>query len=126
MLARFTQVDYDREIALVAILEKGGEEKMMGVSRIIQEYGGTAAEFAVLVADEWHGKGIGATLLKQCLLIAKKRNLPKVWGIVLAENRQMLALGRKLGFKIERKDSGGEFHLSIDLQTLETGDLCQK
>lgn len=126
MLARFTQIDYDREIALVAILERGGEEKMMGVSRIIPESGSNSAEFAVLVADEWHGKGIGATLLKHCLLIAKKRNVPTVWGVVLAENSQMLALGRKLGFKIERHTSGGEFLLSINLQTIETGDLFQK
>ena len=123
MLARFTQIDYDREIALVGILEEGTDEKLMGVSRIIPEHGGMSAEFAVMVADEWHGKGIGATLLKQCLLIAKKRNMPQVWGIVLAENRQMLALGRKLGFKIERRESGGEFLLSINLQTLESGDL---
>lgn len=126
MLARFTQIDYDREIALVAILERGADEKLMGVSRIIPEHGGMSAEFAVMVADQWHGKGIGASLLKECLLIAKKRNIPKVWGVVLAENRQMLALGRKLGFKIERGESGGEFHLSINLQTLETGELCQK
>jgi acetyltransferase len=123
MLARFTQIDYDREIALVGVLEEGADEKLMGVSRIIPEHGGMSAEFAVMVADEWHGKGIGATLLKQCLLIAKKRHMPRVWGVVLAENRQMLALGRKLGFKIERRESSGEFLLSINLQSLETGDL---
>ena len=126
MVARFTQIDYDREIALVAILEEGPEEKMIGVARIIKENTPETSEFAVLVADSYHGRGIGATLLKKCLFIAKDRNLPKVWGIVLAENTQMLALGRKLGFKIERTRNAGEYLLSIDLQTLSMGDIAHK
>ena len=63
MLARFTQIDYDREIALVAISETGGSEKMLGVGRIIAECGGSEGEFAVTVGELWHGKGIGAELL---------------------------------------------------------------
>lgn len=123
LLARLTQIDYDREIALVAILDDASVEKILGVSRIIQENGGQCAEFAVLVGDPWHGLGIGATLLQRCLWIAKQRGLARVWGIVLAGNRQMLALGRKLGFCIERGEEPGEFTLGIDLTALSAGDL---
>lgn len=126
MLARFTQIDYDREIALVAVLEDGPEEKMLGAARIIRENTPEASEFAVLVGDPWHGKGIGATLLKKCLILAKNLGIPRVCGLVLAGNTQMLALGRKLGFKIERQKDGGEYFLSIDLQTFSIGDLNQQ
>ncbi|MBU1055479.1 MAG: bifunctional acetate--CoA ligase family protein/GNAT family N-acetyltransferase [Proteobacteria bacterium] len=115
MLARFTQIDYDREIALVAILESGNDEKIVGVARVISQRNPKHAEFAVLVGDNWHGKGIGATLLRRCLNIAKDHGIEKVWGTVLAENTQMLAMGKKLGFKIERVPDENEYQLIIDL-----------
>ena len=69
----------------------------------------------VVVGDPWHGKGIGATLLQRCLGIARERGIREVTGTVLAENTQMLALGRKLGFKIKKEPSVPEYELSIDL-----------
>ncbi|MFH2044439.1 MAG: bifunctional acetate--CoA ligase family protein/GNAT family N-acetyltransferase [Pseudomonadota bacterium] len=115
MLARFTQIDYDREIALVAILESETDEKIVGVARVISQRNPKHAEFAVLVADNWHGKGIGATLLRRCLNIAKDHGIEKVWGTVLAENTQMLAMGKKMGFKVERVPDENEYQLIIDL-----------
>lgn len=124
MLSRFTQIDYDREIALVAIHEDGNEDKMLGVARIITLRGSKeSAEFAVLVGDPWHGKGIGAVLLSSCLSIAKKRGIQKVWGIVLPENVQMLALGHKLGFKIERDTASAQYNLTCDLTALPNGEV---
>ena len=115
MLARFTQLDYDREIALVALQENGTEEKMLGVSRVITASDPTRAEFAILVSDVWQGKGIGAELLKRCLLIAKERNIHEVFGVVLAENTTMLALGKKLGFDMKTASGGSEYELRITL-----------
>jgi acetyltransferase len=116
MLVRFTQVDYDREIALVAIQENECEEKMLAVSRIIIDIGKSIAEFAVLVSDACQGKGIGAELLRQCLSIARNRGIDRVTGVVLAENTQMLALGRKLGFKIARVPGSSEYELTINFK----------
>jgi len=116
MLARFTQIDYDREIALVALSESRLQEKMLGVARVINERNQKHAEFSVVVADQWQGKGIGAELLKRCLEIAKKRNIETVWGSVLAENLQMLKLGKKLGFKVSRLQGSNEYELRIDLR----------
>jgi len=116
MLARFTQIDYDREIALVALSESGSDEKMLGVARVISERNQKYAEFSVVVADLWQGKGIGAELLKRCLEIAKEQKIEKVWGTVLSENTQMLALGKKTGFKIKKTQGVSEYELSMDLQ----------
>jgi acetyltransferase len=115
MLARFTQIDYDREIALVAILESGSSEKMLGAARVMLQRNLKDAEFAVLVGDTWQGRGIGAHLLRSCLTIAKERGFGRIWGTVLAENRNMLALGKKLGFTIKRAEQSGEFDLTLDM-----------
>jgi acetyltransferase len=116
MLARFTQIDYDREIALVALLGSEANEKMLGVARVITDiYNGKNAEFSVVVGDPWHGKGIGAELLKRCLSISKERGIENVRGIVLPENTQMLALGKKLGFSAKKVVGESEFELNIDL-----------
>jgi acetyltransferase len=116
MLARFTQIDYDREIALVALTEAQTAEKMLGVARIISENNQKKAEFSVAVGDAWQGKGIGAELLRRCLAIAEKRGIEEVWGVILAENTQMLALAKKLGFKFRNSPGTGEYELSIDLR----------
>jgi acetyltransferase len=115
MLARFTQIDYDREIALVAIDEESGTDCMLGVARIIGDADGKTGEFAVLVGDAWQGKGIGSNLLEKCLSIAEKQGFESVHGIVLRENRNMLALGKKLGFSIERDAVDGDNELVIHL-----------
>ncbi len=115
MLRRLTQIDYDREIALVAMQETTVGEQMLGVSRVINEPGGTSAEFAVAIGDPWQGKGIGAALLTRCLKIATERGLKTVHGTVLSENTQMLKLGKKLGFKILSQE-GGEYDLTIDIK----------
>ncbi|QTA88571.1 bifunctional acetate--CoA ligase family protein/GNAT family N-acetyltransferase [Desulfonema magnum] len=122
VLARFTQIDYDREIGLVAIHEsstegENGGEEMLGVARVITEAGGKKAEFSVLISDSWQGKGIGAALLERCLEIAKEHgDIQKVWGIVLPENRNMLALGRKLGFTIQKDPDSNDYLLSLEFQ----------
>jgi acetyltransferase len=119
MLSRFTQIDYDREIALVALLGTEPNEKMLGVARVITDiYNRKNAEFSVVVGDPWHGKGIGADLLKRCLSISKERGIKNVKGIVLPENTQMLALGKKLGFYAKKIVGESEFELNIDLSTI--------
>jgi len=69
-----------------------------------------------VVGDPWHGKGIGSTLLQNCLAIAKRRGFEAVQGIVLRENRSMLAMGKKLGFQITRRPDADEFELVIRLR----------
>ena len=114
MLTQFTQIDYDRHIALVALPSPEKNAKILGVARVITGPNLREAEFSVVVGDVWQGKGIGAVLLIRCLAIAKERGIQRVMGTVLAENTQMLALGRKLGFSIKREQGIPEYELSIN------------
>jgi len=116
MLARFTQIDYDRHIALIVMNESPPNEEILGVARVILEPNEREAEFSVLVRDSWQGKGIGAELLERCLKIARRRNIEKVWGIVLPENTQMLKLGRKLGFKIKKDADSNDYILTVEFK----------
>ena len=119
MLIKLTQIDYDREIALVALMGKNDSQTMIGVSRIIVFPDKIQAEFAIAISDDWQGKGIGSSLLTQCLKAARKMGIRRVMGVVLSENTQMLKLGRKLGFTINRVPGGGEYELIIETQDLD-------
>ena len=120
MLVRFTQVDYDREIDMVALEKTNGDiERMLATARVMSDPDGKRAEFAILVGDPWQGKGVGARLLERCLAIAKERGIETVWGIVLHENTGMQALARKLGFKVSKSDEPGELVLTIDLKSVD-------
>ncbi|MCY7389430.1 MAG: bifunctional acetate--CoA ligase family protein/GNAT family N-acetyltransferase [Burkholderiales bacterium] len=99
MLARFTQVDYDREMAIVAVVpEAHGHERIIGVARYLLNPDAVTAEFALAVADEFQGQGIGSALMKRIATIARDRGLKAVIGLVLGNNRDMLGLMQSLGF----------------------------
>ncbi|MBI5586080.1 MAG: bifunctional acetate--CoA ligase family protein/GNAT family N-acetyltransferase [Deltaproteobacteria bacterium] len=115
LLARFTQIDYDRDIVLVAVDQSGTGERALGVSRLMGDPDGIEAEFAITVGDPWQGKGVGAALLESCLAIAREKGFKSVWGITLAENTQMLQLAKKLGFDMQYETGTGEYRLQLDL-----------
>lgn len=100
MLIRFTQIDYDREMALVAIDNSNDQEKIIGVGRYIINSDSDSAEFALVVADQWHGKGVGTLLMTKLFEIAKSKKLKKLIGAVFTENNDMLALVKNLGFEM--------------------------
>jgi acetyltransferase len=119
MIARFTQIDYDREMALAAI-DQEGEAGMVGVARIMGDPDGRTGEFSAMVGDRWQGQGIGAILLWRCLAIMKERSMERVWGTVMPENKGMLRLGKKLGFEAEWDQAAREYLMTIELTELET------
>lgn len=100
MTARLTQIDYDREMAFIAVRDLTGET--VGVSRLVAGPDGLSGEFAVIVEPAVKGKGV-ATRLMQCLIDwARARGMREVVGQVLAENAPMLAFVRHLGFSVRR------------------------
>ena len=99
MLARFTQIDYDRELALVAVHDVGGVPAFVGVARYITNPDQESAEFAVVVADEWQGRGVARVLMERLLDCARRRGLKRVEGAVLRNNYNMLKFTTALGFE---------------------------
>jgi acetyltransferase len=100
MLARFTQLDYDRELALVAL--KDGE--FVAVGRYAPNADGETAEFALVVADAWQGKGLGRRLLERLCAAARGAGYKALYGHILEANHDMLDLARRLGFTGESHD----------------------
>jgi len=101
MLVRFTHIDYDREMALIGVIEHDGEEAAVGISRYNSRPGGEACEFAVVVSDTWRNLGIGARLMRSLMANARRRGFRVMEGEVLTANTRMLALMKSLGFRID-------------------------
>lgn len=110
MLARFTLIDYDREMALVAVFKQrtpgpDGEvvetERVVGVSRYITNPDHSSCEFALVVADDFSGRGLGSRLMLSIMEVARERGLNEIEGLVLANNPGMLKLMRSLGFSVK-------------------------
>ncbi len=101
MLSRFCNIDYGREMAIIAEYSAGNVRRNVGVSRIILE-SGQGAEFAVVVADDFQNTGLGLKLCDMLIGIARDKGLSSIYGIVLNDNVKMLNLARKLGFTFQR------------------------
>jgi acetyltransferase len=104
-LTRYCNLDYDREIALVAETRKG-ERKIVGVGLLMIESGRKCGEFAVVVGDQWQGLGLGSKLVDCLIEIGKDRSLETVYGYVVSSNSRMINLCMKKGFKIEPLEDG--------------------
>ena len=99
MLSRFTQIDYDRELALIIVQHlPDGTEQQIGVARYITLPDEETCEFAIVVSDDWQGKGIARKLFQHLIDVARSRRLKVMTGITLRENSKMIDLSRRLGF----------------------------
>lgn len=109
MLRRFTNVDYPREMALIATVRTSNAqdagERQIAVARYASGSAPDRVEFAVVVADEWQNKGLGPALLERLFDIAKDSGFTTIEGFVLRENRGMLNLTDRMGF-----ERSGRFH----------------
>lgn len=99
MLAHFTRLDYDRHMALIAVTQVDGKEIEIAVARYVVAVDGSSCEFAIVVADAWQGRGIGARLMRSLISAARARGLRTMYGEVLAGNSKMLRFTRRLGFR---------------------------
>ncbi len=93
-LARYTQIDYDREMALVVLPEEGAGE-ILAVGRVIGRPGSQEAEVGLTVADAWQGQGLGELLFDRLLAVARGRGFQRALGLVSPDNLPMLALAAK-------------------------------
>ena len=100
MLVRFTQIDYHNEMALIATRQLDGVEDQIGVARYSTNPDKTSCEFALVVSDKLHGKGIAHRLMHNLMEVARDRGLEVIEGQVLSDNKRMLELMSSLGFEI--------------------------
>lgn len=98
MLRRFTRVDYLLHMALLAVAERDGRETQVAVARYIADEELQRCEFAIVVADDWQRKGLGARLMRALTAAARGAGIRVMFGEVLAGNHKMLRLMAKLGF----------------------------
>jgi acetyltransferase len=101
MLVRFTNNDYDREIAIVAELSVGKKKRIIGVGRLTGEADRGRSEFAVVVHDDYQGRGLGFKLTDTIIGIAQEKGLKEISGFIDAKNRRMLRVVGELGFIAE-------------------------
>ena len=113
MLSRFCNIDYSREIAIIAESTTGGKRRNVGVGRLVIQPGTAIGEFATLVADDFQEVGLGHKLTDMLIGIAQERGLKNLYGVILKDNAKMVGLARSLGFTIEAVDAD-EYRASIE------------
>ena len=103
MLTRFTRIDYHNEMALIVVVKDGAEEREIAVARYLINPDKKSCEFAIVVADQWQGRGIAHTLMGMLIDNARERKMKIMESSVLSENNNMLKLVTKLGFTVENE-----------------------
>jgi acetyltransferase len=121
MIARFTQVDYDRDMALVALPfgEDGAEQRIVGVARYVREIDDTRCEFAIVIEDEWHERGVARAMMNHLIEHARTVGLATMIGYVHLQNLRMLHFMRTMGFHLS--DSSEEPSLKVATLLLTEG-----
>jgi acetyltransferase len=120
LAARLSQIDYDREMALLAIEPgaAGGADEIVGVVRLFADPDNLSAEYAILVRSDVKGHGLGHALMEQMLAYARARGLMTVFGEVLAENHRMLDIARELGATVaSRSGPDRSVKVAFDLKS---------
>jgi acetyltransferase len=105
LLVRLTQLDYSRELALIAVTMPQDQEIEIGVARYAINPDGESCEFALVIADSMQGKGLGQKLMVALMEAARLQGLSRIEGEVLASNHRMLKLMTRLGFDIKACES---------------------
>ncbi len=106
MHTRLCNIDYEREMAIVAEIREGNQKRLIGMGRLIMEPDLKKGEFAVIVHDAYQGKGLGYKLVDTVIGIGHEKGVEEIYGFVLSDNTNMLNMSRKLGCTIEPLEEG--------------------
>ncbi|MEO0076936.1 MAG: GNAT family N-acetyltransferase [candidate division WOR-3 bacterium] len=115
-LAKFVNIDYENEMAIVAIIKEAGEEKIIGIARYALDKATNLAEFAFVITDKWQNKGIGTILFSYLIRIAKAKNIKGFIGYVLDTNIGAYRLTHKMGYPVKSKWEDGVYTLTMMFQ----------
>ncbi len=115
-LSRLCFVDYNREMALVAEHRgPNGDREILGVGRLSRLHGTNDGEFALLISDEWQGRGLGTQLLQRLVHIARDEKLEHISGTILSDNHEMQRVARRLGFTMHRQPETHEYDAELKI-----------
>ena len=114
-LGRLTQIDYDREMAFVAVAERNGTSETLGVVRAIADPDNRDAEFAIIVRSDLKGRRLGSLLLRKMIDYCRARGTRRLAGEALSGNARVLALARRYGFALTPSADGASVKLAMDL-----------
>jgi acetyltransferase len=116
-LSRLSFIDYDRELALVALRQstETNTPEIMGIGRLSKQHGTKQAEFVLLVSDQFQHQGLGRELLGRLMQVARDEKLRSIFGFVLKENNEMIQLVEKLGFSLSPTDREGVLRAQMEL-----------
>ena len=106
MRVRYCNIDYDREIAIIAELTEEGRRKILGVVRVSIEPDGKAGEIAFIIADPWQGLGLGTKMVDYTIDICKDMKIETLYAIMLPDNHRAINLTRKMGFTLKYMEDG--------------------
>ena len=116
---RYCNIDYDREIGIVAELNEGGIRKILGVVRLVIEPDGKTGEIAIIVADPWQGLGLGTKMMDYMIEVCKDKGLETIYGVMLPDNYRAINLMKKMGFNIKYEE--GVVKATLNLKEEELG-----
>ena len=121
MLARFTRIDYPRDLALIVTCSEGGREREIAAARYVALGAPGQCEFALTVADGWQGRGVGYRLMQTLMRFAREAGFERMDGYVLAANHKMIELMRALGFELRPSEEGPQVRLATRSLRVESG-----
>jgi acetyltransferase len=120
---QMTRVDYTRHLALVVTTREAAAETVIADARYVLDGSDAAGEFAIVVADRWHGKGIGQRVMQALLAAAAGQGVQGLWGDVHESSKPMLALMKRSGFR-SAAGMAGEGFLRVERSTLSALDTA--
>ena len=120
----FVVIDYTREMVLLAIIEQGDREKVVGMAQYCLLEDSMAAEVSIVVRDDYQKMGIGFEMLSHMISTAKSEGLHTIVADILPDNTAVFRLIEKLDLHYERKWESGVIHLEISMKkkTEESGE----
>jgi acetyltransferase len=103
---RYCNIDYDREMAIVAELTENGRRRIVGVVRVSLEPDRKTGEIAFIVADPWQGLGLGTKMVDYAIEVCRDMGVESLYAIMLPDNKRAINLTKKMGFTLKTMEDG--------------------
>ncbi|NVO73107.1 bifunctional acetate--CoA ligase family protein/GNAT family N-acetyltransferase [Photobacterium damselae] len=114
-MSNFTQIDYDREMAFIAVFENKGHTEILGVVRALSDPDNMDAEFAILIRSDLKGLGLGRIMMEKIIHYCQHKGLQRITGMTMPNNRSMIMLAQKMGFHVDIQMEDGVVEMELNL-----------